>query len=208
MQIVIESLALAAFGSMLRATEEPLLKKLLRYVMSDEARHVAFGILSLQEFYENLSDAEIKERQEFLAENTLRSRSRGGFDPEIGQPARDRRQRRAAVDPRSEPEAAEEPVQRLRARVLRQARAQRPQLGLLDANNGYLRKLWDEAGLLQYEFADDTADGLRDLRRGGEGPRGRPPPARKLAMGRTNVCAARPRSSVSPTRCRRRVSSS
>ena len=48
MQIVIESLALAAFGSMLRNTEEPLLKKLLRYVMSDEARHVAFGVLSLE----------------------------------------------------------------------------------------------------------------------------------------------------------------
>jgi len=30
-------------------TNEPLLKKLLRYVMSDEARHVAFGVLSLKE---------------------------------------------------------------------------------------------------------------------------------------------------------------
>ena len=29
-------------------------------------------------------------------------------------------------------------------------------LGLLDANNGYLREKWGEAGLLQYEFADDT----------------------------------------------------
>ena len=56
MQIIIESLALAAFGDMLRRTEEPLLKKLLRYVMADEARHVAFGIISLGEFYENLSD--------------------------------------------------------------------------------------------------------------------------------------------------------
>ena len=31
-------------------------------------------------------------------------------------------------------------------------------LGLLDANDGYLRKLWGEAGLLEFEFADDTAD--------------------------------------------------
>ena len=30
-------------------------------------------------------------------------------------------------------------------------------LGLLDANNGYLRKLWGEAGLLEYEFAEDTS---------------------------------------------------
>ena len=57
MQIIIESLALAAFGDMLRRTDEPLLKKLLRYVMADEARHVAFGIISLGEFYENLSSA-------------------------------------------------------------------------------------------------------------------------------------------------------
>ncbi|MGH9919678.1 MAG: hypothetical protein ACRD6W_12545, partial [Nitrososphaerales archaeon] len=30
-------------------------------------------------------------------------------------------------------------------------------LGLLDANDGYLRKGWGEAGLLEYEFAEDTA---------------------------------------------------
>src|SRR5581483_121261 len=82
MQIVIESLALAAFGSMLRATEEPLLKKLLRYVMSDEARHVAFGVLSLAELYQGLSSAELKERQDFLLENTMRSRARS-TTPEI-----------------------------------------------------------------------------------------------------------------------------
>jgi hypothetical protein len=29
-------------------------------------------------------------------------------------------------------------------------------LGLLDANNGYLRQAWGEAGLLEWEFADDT----------------------------------------------------
>ena len=51
MQIMVEGLALAAFGFMHQMTTEPLLKKLLRYVMSDEARHVAFGVLSLQEYY-------------------------------------------------------------------------------------------------------------------------------------------------------------
>ncbi len=30
-------------------------------------------------------------------------------------------------------------------------------LGLLDANDGYLRNKWGEAGLLEFEFADDTA---------------------------------------------------
>ena len=65
MQIMVEGLALAAFGMMHQITTEPLLKKLLRYVMSDEARHVAFGVLSLQEFYKELTDAEMRERQEF-----------------------------------------------------------------------------------------------------------------------------------------------
>ncbi len=51
MQIMVEGLALAAFGFMHQMTEEPLLKQLLRYVMADEARHVAFGVLSLQELY-------------------------------------------------------------------------------------------------------------------------------------------------------------
>ena len=48
MQVMVEGLALAAFGFLHQMTEEPLLKQLLRYVMSDEARHVAFGVLSLQ----------------------------------------------------------------------------------------------------------------------------------------------------------------
>src|SRR5580692_1750374 len=82
MQIVIESLALAAFGDMLRKTQEPLLKKLLRYVMSDEARHVAFGVLTLSELYADMSEAELLERQEFMVDATLNSRSRA-TTPEV-----------------------------------------------------------------------------------------------------------------------------
>ena len=161
MQIVIESLALAAFGSMLRATDEPLLKKLLRYVMSDEARHVAFGVLSLSEYYEGLTDAELKERQEFLAENTLRSRARGAF-PEIWE--------RMGVDLATAAPFLIEGAQKsgsglmagfyggFFAKLVPNVR----KLGLLDANDGYLRNLWGEAGLLQYEFADDTASDYED----------------------------------------------
>jgi hypothetical protein len=155
MQIVIESLALAAFGSMLRSTEEPLLKKLLRYVMSDEARHVAFGVLSLGEYYRQLSDAELKERQDFLCENTLRSRSRSAT-PEIWE--------RVGLDFQAVApsllEASSKIDQNLFssfqkgffAKLVPNVR----KLGLLDANNGYLRQKWGEAGLLNHEFADDT----------------------------------------------------
>ena len=76
MQVMVEGLALAAFGMAMQTTEDPLLKKLLRYVMSDEARHVAFGVLSLREFYEGLSSAELLERQEFAFEAAVRMRDR------------------------------------------------------------------------------------------------------------------------------------
>jgi hypothetical protein len=76
MQIMVEGLALAAFGFMHQMTTEPLLKQLLRYVMSDESRHVAFGVLSLQEYYAQLSAGEIRERQEFAFEAAIRMRDR------------------------------------------------------------------------------------------------------------------------------------
>ena len=60
MQVMVEVLALAAFGFMHQLTSEPLLKQLLRYVMSDEARHVAFGVLSLREVYAGMTDAEME----------------------------------------------------------------------------------------------------------------------------------------------------
>ncbi len=157
MQIVIESLALAAFGGMVRQIEEPLLKKLLRYVMSDEARHVAFGILSLQEYYENLSEAELKDRQEFMAENTIRSRARS-MDSEIWERMNVSMEEvvpsliEAATKRGKSPFAAFE--KGFFSKLVPNVR----KLGLLEANNGYLRQLWGDAGLLQYEFADSTAD--------------------------------------------------
>jgi hypothetical protein len=155
MQIVIESLALAAFGSMLRQVDEPLLHKLLRYIMSDEARHVAFGVLSLAELYHELTDAELQERQDFLCENTLRNRSRS-FTPEIWE--------RVGVDAEAVIPFLFEAAKKRKARPF--AAFERGffaklvpnvrKLGLLDANNGYLRERWGEAGLLDFEFADDT----------------------------------------------------
>ncbi|MCB1013989.1 MAG: ferritin-like domain-containing protein, partial [Acidimicrobiales bacterium] len=69
-------LALAAFGFMHQMSTEPLLKQLVRYLMSDEARHVAFGVLSLKEYYEGLDADEIRERQEFAFEAAVRMRDR------------------------------------------------------------------------------------------------------------------------------------
>ncbi|MFD9204505.1 ferritin-like domain-containing protein, partial [Streptomyces anthocyanicus] len=49
MQVLIEGLALAAFGLFRDLSTNPLVKQLLAYVMQDEARHVAFGRLALKD---------------------------------------------------------------------------------------------------------------------------------------------------------------
>jgi hypothetical protein len=152
--IVIESLALAAFGDMLRRIDEPLLHQLLRYVLADEARHVAFGVLSLQELYRGLSEAELKERQEFLVEATLSSRARA-TTPEVwermGVEVDDvRPYLRAAAGKVGMPQGTL--MHGFYTKLVPNVR----KLGLLDANRGYLRERWGEVGLLQFEFADDT----------------------------------------------------
>src|ERR1044072_2583715 len=80
MQVLIEGLALAAFGVQRDlATEGSLAKQLLAYVMQDEARHVAFGRISLKDYYSALSDAERGEREEFVVDACylMRDRFRG-----------------------------------------------------------------------------------------------------------------------------------
>jgi ribonucleotide reductase beta subunit family protein with ferritin-like domain len=76
MQLMVEGLALAAFISMFQRCHEPLLKKLLRMVMQDEARHVAYGVLSLRNYYGDMPEAERRERQEFVYEATIHMRDR------------------------------------------------------------------------------------------------------------------------------------
>src|SRR5437016_11372942 len=66
MQVMIEGLALAAFALIRDFSEEPLGKALNTYVMQDEARHVAFGRLSLREYYPQLTEKEREEREEFV----------------------------------------------------------------------------------------------------------------------------------------------
>jgi hypothetical protein len=79
MQVLIEGLALAAFGVMRDITTKPLPKQILAYVMQDEARHVAFGRMALRDYYKQLSQAELHEREDFVIEGCylMRDRLRG-----------------------------------------------------------------------------------------------------------------------------------
>ena len=137
--------------SMLRSTEEPLLKKLLRYVMSDEARHVAFGVLSLKEVYEHLSDVEMKERQEFSYEASVRMRDRF-MSQEVWE--------RLGVPPRDIlPIVMRDPTrdmfqQMLFSKIVPNCK----KLGLLDRNDHWLRRRFEEMGVIQFEDWDNTGD--------------------------------------------------
>src|SRR5690242_7439228 len=151
MQIMVEGLALAAFGFIQQMTTEPLLKQLLRYVMSDEARHVAFGVLSLQEYYTELSDAEMKDRQEFAFEAAVRMRDRF-LQQEVwermGVPVKD------AVRLVMADEGRKEFQNILFSKIVPNCK----KLGLLDRNNGLLRKRFTELGVIQFEDWVDTGE--------------------------------------------------
>jgi hypothetical protein len=59
---------MAAFGNMYQLAREPLLKDLVKYVMRDESRHVAFGVISLKGYYDEMPEAERREREDFVLE--------------------------------------------------------------------------------------------------------------------------------------------
>ncbi len=154
MQIMVEGLALAAFSLAHQTTPDPLLKQLLRYVMSDEARHVAFGVLSLKEFYDGLTEAELLERQEFAFEAAVRMRDRF-LQQEVWE--------RMGVDVKDAirifnvPAEVknEDPFQQLLfSKIVPNCK----KLGLLDANDGWLRKRFDVLGVTKFEDWQDTGE--------------------------------------------------
>jgi hypothetical protein len=149
MQIMIEGLALAAFGFQYQTSPDPLLKQITRYVMADEARHVAFGVLSLQEAYRELSGSEIRERQEFCYEAAVKMRDRF-LTQEVwewaGLPVRE------CCDVMLHSEMQREFRKLLFSKIVPNLK----KLGLLDAGDGWLRTRFGELGVLQFEDWEDT----------------------------------------------------
>jgi hypothetical protein len=78
MQIMVEGLALAAFGVVrMQMADEPLIQDLITRVMGDESRHVAFGVLSLADLYRTeMTSSELREREDFVIEATHLLRER------------------------------------------------------------------------------------------------------------------------------------
>jgi hypothetical protein len=151
MQIMVEGLALAAFGFMHQMTTEPLLKQLLRYVMSDEARHVAFGVLSLKEYYAELNASEIRERQEFAFEAAVRMRDRF-LQQEVWE--------RMGVDVKEALKVVVNDPDRpiFQSMLFSKIVPNCKKLGLLDAADGWLRDRFTDLGVIQFEDWVDTGE--------------------------------------------------
>ena len=121
--------------------------------MADEARHVAFGVLSLQEYYAGLGAAELHERQEFAFEAALRMRDRLMMHRVWETMGVDRRtvtefllgMRRMRNNP-------------FQAVLFSKIVPNCKKLGLLDAGDGWLRDRFTDIGVIQFEDAADTGE--------------------------------------------------
>ena len=76
MQIMVEGIALAAFGLIHQSASEPLIREITERIMQDESRHVAFGVLSLKDVYKDMPENERRDREEFIIEASILMRDR------------------------------------------------------------------------------------------------------------------------------------
>jgi hypothetical protein len=126
---------------------------MIRYIMADEARHVAFGILSLQEIYGDLSSADFRERQEFAYEacDLMRRRSLNAeLWPSFGVSNDDI----MALLPPTQTQ------QRFQHLIFSKIVPNCKKLGLLDHRDGWLRERFTEMGIIQYENSSIEAEEL------------------------------------------------
>jgi hypothetical protein len=149
MQILVEGLAMAAFASMYTMAVEPLVREVVRYVMKDESRHVAFGVISLRNYYTDMPEAERKIREEFVIEACRLMRDRLVGDEiatHFGWPREEVRRR-----------VLESPVMRMfRQSLFARVVPNIKKLGLLTPR---VRRGFEELEILQFEDYDsDAAD--------------------------------------------------
>ncbi len=150
MQIMVEGLALAAFGVTRNTVQEPLLRDLTTYVIQDEARHVAYGVLSLREQYADFKESEVREREDFVYEAAVMMRDRFLFQEvweKTGLPAKE------CMEITLNNEGQRQFRQLLFAKIVPAVK----RVGLLSERQ---RERFHDLGILQYE---DAADPFQDL---------------------------------------------
>src|SRR5215475_1026969 len=157
MQIMVEGLALAAFGMIRTNTDEPLLRALTSYVMGDEARHVAFGILSLRDFYREMPEAERREREDFVYEAARLMRDRFLFQEvweKTGLPSKQ------CMEIALNNQGQKLFRQMLFAKIV-------PAIKKMDLLSDHQRQRFAELGILQFENAPDPLADLQQSPTGG-----------------------------------------
>lgn len=147
MQILIEGLALGAFGLIHQTAEEPLIKQITQLIMQDEARHVAYGVMSLRGHYESMTGSELRDREDFVIESSRLLRDRF-LAQEVW----------ATVGlPQAECEAAANTsvtMQLFRRLLFSKIVPNIKRLGLLTP---YVRQGFEELGILEYETWEPSA---------------------------------------------------
>jgi hypothetical protein len=157
MQIMVEGLALAAFGMIRTTTQEPLLRELTAYVMGDEARHVAFGILSLRDYYREQPESVRREREDFVFEAARLMRDRFLFQEvweKAGLPMKQ------CMDIALHNQGQVMFRQMLFAKIV-------PAIKKMDLLSERQRQRFAELGILQFEYAPDPLADLQQSPTGG-----------------------------------------
>ena len=147
MQIIIEGLAMAAFGNLFQITQEPLLKELVRYVMKDESRHVAFGVLSLSDYYADMAANEMRDREDFIiyACELMRNRLVGDQIAQAMGWDRDELKEQVLASP---------PALMFRQLLFARVVPNLKRLGLVTPR---VREAFERLGIIQFEDADPEA---------------------------------------------------
>ena len=148
MQILVEGLAMAAFGLMEKFSNEPLLKTMTQYIMRDESRHVAFGVLSLEGVYKELNEREMREREEFTYEGCRLMRDRL-YAVEVWQ------EMGLPIEETKEIVMASEIMREFQKMLFSKVVPNVKRLGLLSP---YVRERFAELGILQFESWADPVD--------------------------------------------------
>jgi len=147
MQILVEGLALASFGMINQLSTEPLIKEIVHMIMQDEARHVAFGVLSLKGIYDDMSASELRDREDFIMEASRLMRDRLLMDEVwecMGMP----------VDECVRVSLESEGMKMFRSLLFSKIV---PNVKRLDLLTPRVRKGFEELGVIQYETWDATA---------------------------------------------------
>lgn len=147
MQILVEGVALGAFGMIHETAREPLIKEITKMIMQDEARHVAFGVLSLKDTYRDMKPSELRDREDFVLTG-----SRLLWDRFLAQEV----WQTVGLPQRECEEAAEKsPMMALFRRLLFSKIV--PNVKRLGLLTPYVRKGFEELDVLEYETWEPSA---------------------------------------------------